>query len=402
MKLSGNRRAVFILGGCFLFGIYLIGGLDGGKLSNLAMEEKSFLTQNMLQCFVEKSLVDEMLLNPGKQKRGIGKFLCSITVAGYLIDTPSGFLEEGTDTDISPLISYMVGKQNGVAPTAVYGDRYVETENGGEETDEETDALTENLKMIEKLETEKNRTYLLNHFYIKDAAASIDPKIFQVETLLTKDMSIKKNSKVPQILIYHTHAASESFIDSREGKDEDSVIGVGTYLTELLTEKYGFNVVHDTTKYDLINGKIDRSQAYNVALESLEEQLKTYPDIKVIIDLHRDGVGNKVQRTTTVNGKRTAQVMLFNGLSRNSDGPIKYLPNKNLQSNLAFSLQLKIAAMKLYPDFTKPIYLRDYRYNLHLKPRSLLIELGNENNTVEEAKNAMEPLAEVLNQVLSR
>lgn len=402
MKLSGNRRAVLILGGCFLLGIYLIGGLDGGKLSNLAIEEKSFLTQNMLQCFVEKSLVDEMLLNPGKQKRGIEKFLCSITVAGYLIDTPSGFLEEGTDTDISPLISYMVGKQNGVTPTAVYGDRYVETDSGEEETDEETDALTENLKMIEKLENEKNRTYLLNHFYIKDAAASIDPKIFQVETLLTKDMSIKKNSKVPQILIYHTHAASESFIDSREGKDEDSVIGVGTYLAELLTEKYGFNVVHDTTKYDLINGKIDRSQAYNVALESLEEQLKTYPDIKVIIDLHRDGVGNKVQRTTTVNGKRTAQVMLFNGLSRNSNGPIKYLPNKNLQSNLAFSLQLKIAAMKLYPDFTKPIYLRDYRYNLHLKPRSLLIELGNENNTVEEAKNAMEPLAEVLNQVLSR
>ena len=73
----------------------------------------------------------------------------------------------------------------------------------------------------------------------------------------------------------------------------------------------------------------------------------------------------------------------------------------NLQANLAFSLQMKIACMKTYPGFAKPIYLKNYRYNLHMKQRSLLIELGNENNTVEEAKNAMTPLADVLHQVLS-
>lgn len=74
---------------------------------------------------------------------------------------------------------------------------------------------------------------------------------------------------------------------------------------------------------------------------------------------------------------------------------IAYLHNDNLQANLAFSLQMKIACMKTYPGFAKPIYLKNYRYNLHMKQRSLLIELGNENNTVEEAKNAMTPLADV-------
>ena len=58
-------------------------------------------------------------------------------------------------------------------------------------------------------------------------------------------------------------------------------------------------------------------------------------------------------------------------------------------------------SMELYSDFAKPVYLKGYRYNLHLRKRSLLIELGNENNTLQEAKNAMEPLARVLNQVLS-
>ena len=93
--------------------------------------------------------------------------------------------------------------------------------------------------------------------------------------------------------------------------------------------------------------------------------------------------------------------MFFNGLSRNRSGEIRYLYNPNLLFNLAFSLQLKCKAMERYDGLTKPIYLKGYRYNLHLEKRSLLIELGNQNNTVEEAKNAAAPIADILDQVLS-
>jgi stage II sporulation protein P len=108
-----------------------------------------------------------------------------------------------------------------------------------------------------------------------------------------------------------------------------------------------------------------------------------------------------VRRITTINGKKTAQLMFFNGLSRNRKGDITYLKNDNLQANLAFSLQMKLKCMELYPNLAKPIYLKSYRYNLHLRKRSMLLELGNENNTLEEAKNAMPPLAKILEQVLS-
>ena len=93
--------------------------------------------------------------------------------------------------------------------------------------------------------------------------------------------------------------------------------------------------------------------------------------------------------------------MFFNGLSRNRNGNIGYLYNPNLQYNLAFSLQLKLKCMENYNDFAKPVYLKGYRYNLHLRKRALLIELGNENNTLEEAKNAMPYLASVIDKVLS-
>lgn len=259
--------------------------------------------------------------------------------------------------------------------------------------------LKTNNEKITKLEKSMSRSYLLKNFYITDSSTTIDNSIFQVRKLLTKPMSIKKQKK-PQILILHTHGASECFRDSRKGNKEDSIIGIGGVLAQVLTKTYGYSVIHDKTEYDKINGKIDRSKAYNYSCQGIKKALKKYPSIEVVIDLHRDGVGNSVNRTTVVDGKKTAQVMFFNGLSRNASGDIAYLHNENLQGNLAFSLQLKIACMKRFENFAKPVYLKGYRYNMHLKERFTLIELGNENNTVAEEKNATKPLAMAIDSVL--
>lgn len=253
---------------------------------------------------------------------------------------------------------------------------------------------------LEKLKTTWDIEYLLNEFYIVDSTTSVTKSLFPVKELLQRDMTMKQKAGKKQILIYHTHGASEYFADSRSGKIEDSVVGVGDALTKEL-EKLGYGVLHDRNRYDLINGSLDRSLAYNKSLEGIEKALAANPDIKVVIDLHRDSVGKGKHTFTTINGKKSAIVMFFNGLSRTKSGPISYLDNPNLRGNLAFSLQLKCKAMEYYDDFTKPIYLKGYRYNLHLQERSLLIELGNENNTVEEAKNAAAPLADVLHKVLS-
>lgn len=273
-------------------------------------------------------------------------------------------------------------------------------QTGKTEKTEVSADLKDNMQKIQNLKKSQDRSYLLKNFYIVDASTSIDKKIFQTNKLLNYDVTMKQN-KEPQILIYHTHGASEAFIDSKAGVKKDSIIGVGEELANLLTKQYGYHVIHDETEYDKVNGSIDRNKAYNQSYDGVSKTLQKYPSIQVTIDLHRDGVGNKVHRLTTINGKKTAQVMFFNGLSRNSKGDIGYLHNDNLQANLAFSLQMKLACMENYPDFAKPVYLKSYRYNLHLRKRALLIELGNENNTLQEAKNAMEPLAEVLHQVLS-
>jgi stage II sporulation protein P len=254
--------------------------------------------------------------------------------------------------------------------------------------------------VVERLKSTLDTEYLWKQFYIVDSTTSVTKKLFPVKELLERDMTIKNKKGKKQILIYHTHGASEYFSDSKSGKIEDSVVGVGDELTKEL-EKLGYGVLHDRKQYDLINGSLERSLAYNKSLSAIEKHLAENPDIKVIIDLHRDSVGKGKHTYTTIDGKKTAIVMFFNGMSRTRSGPIAYLNNPNLQGNLAFSLQLKCKAMEYYDGFTKPIYLKGYRYNLHLRERSLLIELGNENNTVEEVKNAAAPLADVLHKVLS-
>lgn len=245
--------------------------------------------------------------------------------------------------------------------------------------------------------------FLKQNFYVVDSTTTITKKELNGEKLLNKDLSIKKNTQEkdkPIILIYHTHG-SETFADSRPGKKEDTVIGVGDELARILEEKYGYQVYHDRTVYDMINGKLDRNRAYNQAGKGLEKNLKKYPSIQVVIDLHRDGVGSKTRLVTNINGKKTAKIMFFNGISRTAkNGDIAYLKNPNKEGNLAFSLQLQLAANERYGDFTRKIYIKGYRYNMHYKERSLLAECGAQTNTVEEVKNAMEPFADILNQVL--
>jgi stage II sporulation protein P len=242
--------------------------------------------------------------------------------------------------------------------------------------------------------------YVMNQFFILDSNTETNAQQISGTRFLGEDLSIKQDSKVPQILIYHTHS-QETFVDSREGKEEDTIVGVGNYLTDLLEEKYGYQVIHVTDAFDMMGGTLDRSKAYDYARTSIEKVLEENPTVEVVIDLHRDGVPDDRRLVTEVNGKSTAQLLFYNGLSYTvNQGAVSYLPNPYIEENLAFSFQLEYQAAQYYPELYRGIYLAGLRYNLHLKPRALLLEAGAQTNTVEEVRNAMEPFADILNRVL--
>lgn len=237
---------------------------------------------------------------------------------------------------------------------------------------------------------------LVRNFYAIDANTMAGSDQLSVEKLLGMDMTLPQEGDGPQILIYHTHS-QEAFADSVPGDVNTGIVGVGECLTKILTEQYGYRVLHNTGQYDVET----RDNAYSRALPAVEQNLAENPSIQVIIDLHRDEVAEETKLVTDIQGRPTARFMFFNGLSRTrKTGDIDYLANENQEANLAFSFQMQLKAAEYYPGLTRRIYLKGYRYNMHLRPRTLLVELGAQNNTVEEAINACDPLAHILDMVL--
>ena len=242
--------------------------------------------------------------------------------------------------------------------------------------------------------------FLLNNFYIVDENTDASAANLNAAQFLAEDFSLSHGPLEPQILIYHSHS-QETFADSREGEESDTIVGVGDYLTSLLTEKYGYQVMHIKEAFDMMSGELDRNKAYDYACDYVEKVLEENPSVEVVIDLHRDGVDEDRRLVKEINGKTTAQILFYNGLSyTNTQGQVDYLPNPYIPDNLAFSFQLEYQAALYYPDFYRGIYLAGLRYNLHLRKRSLLLEAGAQTNTVQEVKNAMEPFADILNRVL--
>ncbi len=243
----------------------------------------------------------------------------------------------------------------------------------------------------------KDFSFLTRNFYIVDPSTSVTADQINAEYMLSQDMTIDTGTDGPQILIYHTHS-QEAFADSVPGDASTTIVGAGAYLASILEEKYGYEVLHHVASYDTKQ----HNYAYSYAEPEIREILERYPSIQVVIDLHRDEMAEGTRLVTQVNGQPTAQFMFFNGLSYlNELGHIDYLANPNLKENLAFSFQMQMTVNTYYPGLARRIYLKGYRYNMHLAGKYLLIELGAQNNTVQEIRNACHPLADVIDRVLS-
>ncbi len=282
------------------------------------------------------------------------------------------------------------------------GNELAETEQNGDgmepECDKDSKVLEAAAGIIPK-EKLMDYNYVLNNFYVVPSVTSLRPQVLDLDKISQVDLRIEKNSTVPQILVFHTHS-QEKFADSEE--NGMSIVNVGDRLVSLLQEQYGYNVIHLTDEFDMAGGVLDRSEAYTYANTKLDEVLAQNPSIQVVIDLHRDGVDASKHLVTEIDGKQTARIMLFNGISYTKEqGEIDYLPNPYITENLAMTYKMFLLGKINYPDLFRCIYISGYRYCLHHVPRSMLIEAGAQTNTYEEVYNAMEPLARLIDMELT-
>lgn len=254
----------------------------------------------------------------------------------------------------------------------------------------------ENIEALDYATAKKN-------LYTVDQTAYVSQDDLNFSELLNIDTHADLTGSKPKVLIFHTHS-QEDFIDSRDGVEADTIVGVGDVLAEILTKDYGISVLHHKGIYDREDGKEARGGSYEKMEPDIQRVLDENPSIEIVIDLHRDAVPADRHLVTVVDGKATAQLMFFNGVCQKNDGgtPASVgLVNEYLKDNLAFSLRMKLLANEMFPGFTRKNYIKPYRYSLHMRPLSLLVEAGANTNTVDEVKNAMIPLAEILVKAVS-
>ena len=218
------------------------------------------------------------------------------------------------------------------------------------------------------------------------------------QEMLTPDIELE-NKK--DIIIYHTHTC-ESYTQStgfeytpsgnfRTTDLNFSVVRVGRELKDRLTN-YGFNVIHDETYHDYPA----YSGSYNRSLTSIKNDLASNPNTQIVIDLHRDAVGEAgtYAPTVKIGDDYVAQIMFVIG----TDGG--GLTHSQWVQNLKYAIKIVEKGNELYPGLFKPIMVRNSRYNQHVAKAATIMEIGATGNTMDQCLNSMKYLFLILVRVL--
>ena len=274
---------------------------------------------------------------------------------------------------------------------------FSEAETSGDDTGFRPDLPTEEEIAAYDREHAGETQYPVNEITITEGNVSF--RQVQVLNRSSVDIDIEQELKQPlafsledtdqpQVLIYHTHT-SESYLPydtgyfyesfyPRSSEPSQNVCAVGEEIVRRLNRE-GITAIHDTTIHDTsYRGAYDRS------LATVQSYLEKYPTIKVVLDIHRDGIGTDTEKYKPVflaDGRKAAQMMILSGYNSDNDEEFDHW-----EENLRFALKLQEKAFQLYPEMARPLLFSDFMYNMHVNSGSLLIEIGAESNTTEEAR----------------
>ncbi|MEG1560194.1 MAG: stage II sporulation protein P [Clostridia bacterium] len=251
--------------------------------------------------------------------------------------------------------------------------------------------------------------------YIEFEKISIDKNVgngvkFELLNLknTTFDPGNLKGSEEPAILIYHTHTTEaysqapgceykEKFGKWRTNDNKKNIVAVGEALAEKL-RALGYKVIHDTTDHE----PPKLATAYSRSVLTMEKYKKQYPSIKIFIDVHRDAYSTNSNGTDfcEIDGKRMAKLMFVVGTGEGATGAgFKEMPD--FESNFALANKISTELSGYSKSLVRKIRVKTGRYNQHISPMCLLVEVGHNNNTLFEALNSMDYLAKAMNKVFS-
>ena len=231
-------------------------------------------------------------------------------------------------------------------------------------------------------------------FHAVDQDKQAIPSLQSAMQIISAAQSLRSDE--PAILIYHTHTTeaytqteTETYKESSKWRTKDNtsnVVAVGEVLKDILEKDYGFHVIHDITDHE----PPKLATSYERSLVTMEKYHEEYPSIVLFIDLHRDAhdTTDAPCDYLTINGIETARLMLVVGKGE------KYTDKPYYASNIAFAERITSHLNSIDAKLCRPIRMKTGRYNQHVAPNCILVEVGHNANTLSQAKAAMPYLAE--------
>lgn len=238
----------------------------------------------------------------------------------------------------------------------------------------------------------KNLTYITKgatHTYKNvNVKNTTETKSLNIEKVLSQPLELSVDKSKPAVLIFHSHT-SEGYelierdwyaqdYTSRSNDENINIVRVGTEIADYLTA-LGYTVIHDKTIHDK-----SYNDSYPNSRKTVAKHLEEHPEIQIVLDIHRDSVtqsnGDKYKFTNTIGGKKAAQLMIITGAE---EGKVEDFPD--WEHNLRFALQLQKKCVDMFPGLMRPVLFSQRKYNMDMTRFSLLIEMGSEANTLEEA-----------------
>lgn len=237
-----------------------------------------------------------------------------------------------------------------------------------------------------------------------DSGVSNSVRIELLQTETAERAPIDLSGEEPRILIYHTHATEayfpaegEEYAETspwRTADESRSVIAVGEKLADLLRNKYGISVIHDTTNHE----PPKLSTAYSRSVKTMEQYKEEYPSITMFIDLHRDAYGNDPKEKKDyliLDGKEVARMMFVVGTGEGATGT-GFGEKPDFAANYALAKKLTEYLLQIDAELMRNIRVKTGRYNQHVSNQCLLVEVGHNANTLTQALNAVEYLAQAI------
>lgn len=245
-------------------------------------------------------------------------------------------------------------------------------------------------------------THIFENVRVKNTT---ETKSLDIEAVLGTELELEIDKSKPAVLIFHSHTSEGYELTERSWYGEDynarsndenlNVVRVGEEIADYLTDM-GYTVIHDKTIHD-----DSYPDSYPNSRETINRILEENPQIQIVIDIHRDSItlddGTRMRPVSTINGKKAAQIMIITGAE---EGDVEDFPD--WEYNLRFALELQRECETMYPGLMRPVLFSQRKYNMDVTRCSLLIEMGSEANTLEQACYSGRLLASALGSLMER